>query len=35
MDQNPNPLECFEKTRPYFDKLYTSLKNKDFAGGSN
>lgn len=28
MDQTPDPLECFEKTRVYFDRMYSDLKEK-------
>jgi hypothetical protein len=30
-DAAANPAECFEKTRPYFDHLYSRLKNGDLT----
>lgn len=30
MDQTPDPAECIEKTRLYFDMLYSNFKGKDF-----
>jgi len=31
MDQNPDPVQCFEKTFSYFDELYSSFKKDGVA----